>query len=337
MHSVAVTARGDLLGVRLDKQQIVLKPGGTVRVDVAIERSPGFTDNVTLNPQFDHLGRVFGQTLPRGVEIDRIHSKTLLTGKESRGFLVFHAAPNVEPLDKALVSVMANVSDQLCDEVDLQQFPADCDDRCRNSACIRPIRRGEISSAPAKGNTLQGVGDCCYHFFRLPIGGRIHPIIELPCSLSRRPVPNEPIARQGHRRQNGARGCDRVGLRRLCRSLMPSSRPDSGPSASTSTKSKVTSLNAGTSYTSSYVDSKVVAKWRKENRFEATADMARLKEADALLICVPTPLNESRDPDLVYVENTARAIAAVLRPGQLVVLESTTYPSTTHATSFCRS
>jgi UDP-N-acetyl-D-glucosamine dehydrogenase len=57
--------------------------------------------------------------------------------------------------------------------------------------------------------------------------------------------------------------------------------------------------------------------------------MARLKEADALLICVPTPLNESRDPDLVYVENTARAIAAVLRPGQLVVLESTTYPSTT--------
>ena len=110
MHSVAVAARGDLLGVRLDKQQIVLKPGGTVRVDVAIERSPGFTDNVTLNPQFDHLGRVFGQTLPRGVEIDRIHSKTLLTGKESRGFLVFRAAPNVERLDKALVSVMANVS-----------------------------------------------------------------------------------------------------------------------------------------------------------------------------------------------------------------------------------
>ena len=59
------------------------------------------------------------------------------------------------------------------------------------------------------------------------------------------------------------------------------------------------------------------------------ADMKRLSEADALLICVPTPLNESRDPDLVYIENTAQQIAAVLRPGQLVVLESTTYPGTT--------
>ena len=60
-----------------------------------------------------------------------------------------------------------------------------------------------------------------------------------------------------------------------------------------------------------------------------TADMRRLAEADALLICVPTPLNESRDPDLTYVEETAEQIAAALRPGQLVVLESTTYPGTT--------
>ena len=57
--------------------------------------------------------------------------------------------------------------------------------------------------------------------------------------------------------------------------------------------------------------------------------MRRLAEADAVLICVPTPLNESRDPDLLYVEETAKSIAAVLRPGQLIVLESTTYPGTT--------
>jgi UDP-N-acetyl-D-glucosamine dehydrogenase len=57
--------------------------------------------------------------------------------------------------------------------------------------------------------------------------------------------------------------------------------------------------------------------------------MSRLREADALLICVPTPLSDSRDPDLTYVENTARSISAALRPGQLVVLESTTYPTTT--------
>ena len=66
-----------------------------------------------------------------------------------------------------------------------------------------------------------------------------------------------------------------------------------------------------------------------DGRFVPTADMRRLGEADALLICVPTPLNESRDPDLTYIEQTAEQIAAVLRPGQLVVLESTTYPGTT--------
>ena len=59
--------------------------------------------------------------------------------------------------------------------------------------------------------------------------------------------------------------------------------------------------------------------------------MTRLSEPDCLLICVPTPLTDSRDPDLTYVEATTKAIAAVLRPGQLVVLESTTYPTTTRA------
>jgi UDP-N-acetyl-D-glucosamine dehydrogenase len=91
---------------------------------------------------------------------------------------------------------------------------------------------------------------------------------------------------------------------------------------------KVDALNSGTSYIK-HVDSKIVSKWLKARQFEATADMARLEEADALLICVPTPLNETRDPDLIFVEKTARAIAAALRHGQLVVLESTTYPTTT--------
>ena len=91
---------------------------------------------------------------------------------------------------------------------------------------------------------------------------------------------------------------------------------------------KVDALNSGASYIK-HVDSKIVSKWLRARQFEATADMARLEEADALLICVPTPLNETRDPDLIFVEKTARAIAAALRPGQLVVLESTTYPTTT--------
>lgn len=67
----------------------------------------------------------------------------------------------------------------------------------------------------------------------------------------------------------------------------------------------------------------------KKGRFSPTTDMARLGEADAVLICVPTPLDKMRDPDLFYVEATTDAIARTLRPGQLVVLESTTYPGTT--------
>ncbi len=65
------------------------------------------------------------------------------------------------------------------------------------------------------------------------------------------------------------------------------------------------------------------------DRFDATTDPARLAEADALLICVPTPLAPGNEPDLSYVEATARDIGRAWRPGQLIVLESTTYPGTT--------
>jgi UDP-N-acetyl-D-glucosamine dehydrogenase len=64
-------------------------------------------------------------------------------------------------------------------------------------------------------------------------------------------------------------------------------------------------------------------------RFDATSDPGRLGEADAILICVPTPLGQHMDPDLSFVEDTANDIARTLRPGQLIVLESTTYPGTT--------
>jgi UDP-N-acetyl-D-glucosamine dehydrogenase len=67
----------------------------------------------------------------------------------------------------------------------------------------------------------------------------------------------------------------------------------------------------------------------KEGLFEPTADMNRLDEPDVILICVPTPLNRMREPDMTYVEATSQAIAKRLRKGQLIVLESTTYPGTT--------
>src|SRR5256714_424355 len=63
--------------------------------------------------------------------------------------------------------------------------------------------------------------------------------------------------------------------------------------------------------------------------FEATSDYARLTQMDAIIICVPTPLNEYHEPDLSYITNTAHAFAPYLRAGQLVILESTTYPGTT--------
>lgn len=91
---------------------------------------------------------------------------------------------------------------------------------------------------------------------------------------------------------------------------------------------KVSRLNAGESYIA-HIPSQWIAECIRGGRFKATADMARLREPDALLICVPTPLNANRDPDLSCVENTSKQIGQVLRRGQLVVLESTTYPGTT--------
>jgi UDP-N-acetyl-D-glucosamine dehydrogenase len=93
-------------------------------------------------------------------------------------------------------------------------------------------------------------------------------------------------------------------------------------------QAKVDKLNAGESYIK-HIDPAAMAQLIGEKRFEPTADMGRLAEADCIIICVPTPLNDSRDPDLSYVEGTARSIARTLRPGQLIVLESTTHPTTT--------
>jgi len=91
---------------------------------------------------------------------------------------------------------------------------------------------------------------------------------------------------------------------------------------------KVDLLTQGKSYIK-HIDSDRIAGWLRDKRFSATTQMNRLGEPDVLVICVPTPLDEARDPDLRYVVGTAEQIAGRLRAGQLVVLESTTYPTTT--------
>ena len=93
-------------------------------------------------------------------------------------------------------------------------------------------------------------------------------------------------------------------------------------------KSKTEELNAGNSYIGD-VSNEAVKTMREKGLFEATDDFARAGEPDAILICVPTPLNKTREPDLSYVEASTRAILPTLRKGQLVVLESTTWPGTT--------
>jgi len=91
---------------------------------------------------------------------------------------------------------------------------------------------------------------------------------------------------------------------------------------------KIEMLRQGKSYIS-YISGQKISRYVNNKQFTVTANFNKLKEAKNIIIAVPTPLNDHREPDLQFVENTARAIAKYLVSGQLVVLESTTYPGTT--------
>lgn len=91
--------------------------------------------------------------------------------------------------------------------------------------------------------------------------------------------------------------------------------------------SKPEQIAAGSSYFQHIGDSRVAS--AVAAGFTATTDFSKASQADALIICVPTPLNEQREPDLSYVTNTMDAISPYLRAGQVISLESTTYPGTT--------
>lgn len=89
---------------------------------------------------------------------------------------------------------------------------------------------------------------------------------------------------------------------------------------------KINALKQGTSYIEHISKDRIQA---CKPQFEATNDFAYAKEADVIILCVPTPLNKHRDPDLSYILNTMEALIPHLRPGQMICLESTTYPGTT--------
>ena len=94
---------------------------------------------------------------------------------------------------------------------------------------------------------------------------------------------------------------------------------------------KVDSINTGKTYLKHF-PSEIITEQVDANRLEATTDPSRLSKVEAVLICVPTPLTKHREPDLSAIEMSGRAIAPYLQKGQLVVLESSTYPGTTAET-----
>ncbi len=91
---------------------------------------------------------------------------------------------------------------------------------------------------------------------------------------------------------------------------------------------KVDSLNGGTSYIK-HIPQEAVETLKRSGRFKATSDFSLVRDVDALLICVPTPLTIQREPDMSFIISTAEKIQPYLKPGHLVILESTTYPGTT--------
>ena len=93
-------------------------------------------------------------------------------------------------------------------------------------------------------------------------------------------------------------------------------------------QTKIDHLNSGTPYIK-HLGQEMMQALAASDHCDATTDFSRLKEADAILLCVPTPLNQYREPDMSYVISTTETVAHHLREGQLVILESTTYPGTT--------
>jgi len=93
-------------------------------------------------------------------------------------------------------------------------------------------------------------------------------------------------------------------------------------------RKKVQKLNRGESYIK-HIPSKKIKELMRREVFEATIDYSKLEDMDCIIICVPTPLKKNKEPDLSYVNNTSDEIAKYLRKGQIVSLESTTYPGTT--------
>jgi hypothetical protein len=110
LHTVSIADPMDIRAVKLSTTAVNLKPGASQKIEVTIERAPGFKGNVTLDVLYQHLEQPFGNSLPKGVKMDGANSKTLLTGEETKGFITLVAAADAPAVEKQLVPVMAHVS-----------------------------------------------------------------------------------------------------------------------------------------------------------------------------------------------------------------------------------
>ncbi len=138
------------------------------------------------------------------------------------------------------------------------------------------------------------------------------------------PVVRSPEHFKGSNLKIGVIGCGYVGLPLLLRFAEHGHRVWGFDTD----LAKVEKLAAGQSYIQ-HIPAEEIKRHVDHQRLSATADFSQLREVDAILICIPTPLDDRREPDLRYVDQTAHAVAENLQRGQLVVLESTTYPGTT--------
>jgi hypothetical protein len=109
-HTVSVGDPLDLRAVKISTTAVTLKPGESKTIDVTLERRAGFTENVTLDVVYQHLGAIYGNSLPPGVTLDDKASQTLLTGSQVKGTITLKAAPDAKPVENQQIAVMAHVS-----------------------------------------------------------------------------------------------------------------------------------------------------------------------------------------------------------------------------------
>jgi len=110
MHTVSIAKPMDVRKISLSNTQIVLKPGGSQRIDITVERAPDYKGNVTLDVMLQHLEQPYGNPLPAGVTVDAGASKTLLTGSENTGYITLKAATDAPLVAKHLVPITVHVS-----------------------------------------------------------------------------------------------------------------------------------------------------------------------------------------------------------------------------------